>query len=317
MTGSGKAPVAVFAFNRADLLRRTLSSLRACVGLGDRRIVIYCDGPRHGVETDIAATKEVRAVAREWQGVSHVDIVASDHNRGLRPSIVSGVREILEQHSGVIVLEDDILVSRWFLQFMDLALERFAKVDRVWQVSGWSAPTGLRRPKSGFLRVPGCWGWATWKRAWDQYCDDSKILLEAIQAGDVSRFNIDDSYDYLTALRRNAEGVQNTWHVRWYASMFRQHAMAVYPGNSLTRNIGFDNRGTNCGADRTARRFLHQRMAWFGQVVPEASADPQESSTLARQLRYLFLWQRAVWGGSPLRTRLRLRLRGLFGSEWP
>lgn len=309
------APVAIFAFNRPDFLEKTLRALQKCYGLEDRRVIIYCDGARNGVDSDVVTTQQVRSVATLWGHGRFVEVVESSVNRGLRLSIISGVRQLADQHGRVIVLEDDILVSRWFLKFMDESLERFAEDERVWQVSGWSPPSGLLGGKSGFLRVPGCWGWATWKRAWDHYRDDAEALLQAIRSDDVTRFNIDDCYDYFTALQRNATGLQNTWQVRWYASMFLQRALAVYPGTSLARNIGFDLRGTNCGADATARRFLRQRLALFCPAVPVAAADLQESKGLAANLRQLFRWQSAVWTGASLKTRLRLHLRGMLGDS--
>jgi hypothetical protein len=220
---------------------------------------------------------------------------------------------MLEQHGRVIVLEDDLVTSPWFLRFMDEALEQFADIPNVWQVSGWSAPTGLTRLSSGFLRVPGCWGWATWKRAWDHYNDDAVSLLQRVLSADQHRFNIDGSYDYFNSLRENAVGSLNTWHVRWYASMFLQNALAVYPGVSLTRNIGFDSRGTNCASGRTTSIFTRQKVARHLPLLPAGVDAPAESPELLQAMRDLFLWQGRMWAMPPLRTRIWNRLRRLLG----
>lgn len=315
MIGSTRTPVAVFAFNRADMLRQTLRALEQCEDFEGRDVVVFCDGARAGVPEDQQSTARVRELAEKWACQSRAVLELRADNQGLRKSIISGVGRMVERYGRVIVLEDDLVTSRWFLRFMDQALDKFEQMTNVWQISGWSPPARFGNSRSGFLRVPGCWGWATWKRSWDLYNDDAASLLQKVLSADQHRFNIDGSYDYLTSLRLNAAGSLDTWHVRWYASMFLQNALAVYPGDSLTRNIGFDARGTNCQPGRTSALFTRQKLA---QRLPELPSDADsvaESHQLLNTLRELFLWQGKMWTVTPLRTRVWNRVRYLLGAR--
>ena len=307
------APVVIFAFNRPDLLLQTLTALEASSALGRRHVFIYCDGPRHSEEAKL--TERVAAIARTWLKKNRGSLFSCDLNRGLRQSITSGVSEIAAEYRSCIVLEDDIITAQAFLPYMDSMLELYENCPQVWQVSGWFAPGAKGKPAHGCLRVPGCWGWGTWHRAWDKYNDDANELSTRICEVDRMRFNIDDSYDYWSALKRNASGTLNTWQVRWYASMFLEGALAVYPGKSLTRNIGFDERGSNCRLGPVEKRLIKQDIRWKGPDSYSRLPAISECPSMLKQLRDFFLWQGKVWSTPRLTERLRTKIRRIMRRE--
>lgn len=308
-----RAPVAVFAFNRVDTLGKCLAALERCDDFQGREVVIFCDGARVNVVADTDAVQAVRMLSAEWAARFGAKVICSDENRGLRRSILFGVEQLVSKHGTVIVLEDDIVASPRFLRFMDLSLWKFADSSDLWQVSGWFPPTGSGSMRSGFLRVPGCWGWATWKRAWSEYCDDSGSLLSRIKPLEYEAFNLGGCYDYLGALARNASGLQNTWHVRWYASMFLQRKLTLYPARSLTRNIGFDSRGTNCGRDPSAKVLIKQHLSGKLPVLPDSTLPLQESPELLIAFQEFLVWQARVWQTPSLSVRIRNKVRRILG----
>jgi hypothetical protein len=309
------APVAVFAFKRPDYLKKTLASLGKCGGLLNREVVIFCDGARENVDGEKEATRVVQELAKKWVSARKGGrVVVSESNIGLRRAITFGVNQLIEEYGRVIVLEDDIIVSPAFLQYMDVSLGRFAEVERIWQVSGYFVPTSNAPIRPGCLSLPGCWGWATWERAWRHYIDDAELLLTRLPESDHHRFNVDGSYNYLDDLRRNAEGKMDTWHVRWYASMFLHNALAIFPGRSLTRNIGFDRRGTHCDSGSMAKTFVSQSLS---RQVPDLGAihEPYgECGVLREQMRRFFEWQNSVWSRTPIHIRLCARLKRIFAG---
>ena len=55
--------------------------------------------------------------------------------------------------------------------------------------------------------------------------------------------------DYLSKqLKKNLDGSMNTWFVKWHAVMLQKGALSLFPGRSLTNNIGFDDMATHCYA---------------------------------------------------------------------
>jgi hypothetical protein len=151
------------------------------------------------------------------------------------------------QHGAAIAVEDDLVLGPRFLEFMNAALERYAGEPSVMQISGYMYPCALRgAARSGFLPSISCWGWATWKRAWDQY-DPSLSGWPAISRDARKRraFDMDGAYDYSGMLARTSAGKVDSWGVVWYLSVFSRSGLVLYPRESLVTNTGFDNSGTH------------------------------------------------------------------------
>lgn len=288
-------PIAIFAFNRLDLLRATIKSLEGSEGFPGGPVFVFSDAARSHVSGEEEKVEALRRWLRVWCQRVNATLIEADSNQGLRRSIIGGVSSLLEQYERVIVLEDDIVVSRHFLPFMRQALTTYQNSSDVVQVSGYFIPHRKKVPNTGLLSVPACWGWATWRRAWKHYSDDAAGLLTQIPESDVHRFNIEGTYAYYDALRRNAEGTQNTWAVRWYASVFVRRGLTVYPGKSLTRNIGFEEGGTNCGAGTMARVFNHQKIQGVMPVPATEQLPLGENQRLRQVLADFYRWQQLQW----------------------
>ncbi len=301
----------MFAFNRADTLLVTLQRLQAARRFSGRPVYLFCDGPRTGREADQIAVAEVQQVLQRWGKTCSARLCFAERNRGLRASITGGVQTVLAEHDRVIVLEDDIVVSRSFLQYMDAALMQYRETPNIWQISGYFVPGFCLSRRVGFLRMPACWGWATWRDRWCNYNDNAVWLRDQVQAAGTPEFNVENSYHFFDELTRNAEGNLDTWHVRWYASMFLNQALAVFPPRSLTRNIGFDERGSNCHSGRMGEVYRLQSI-WNGQPqLPKAQLAGESPDLLRRQIQF-HKWQYAVWTNSTLTDRIANRLRRLF-----
>jgi hypothetical protein len=289
--------IAVFAFKRLDLLRKTLRSLEEAEGFPGGPLFVFSDAARSDVEGENQQVAELRKWLRNWCQVHNACLIEADANKGLRRSIVEGVSLLLRQYERIIVLEDDIIVSRCFLKFMWQALTTFGDNSDIYQVSGYFVPHRRRCPDIGLLGVPGCWGWGTWRRAWEHYNDNAVELLSRIPESEAHQFNIEGTYAYYEALRRNAEGVQNTWAVRWYASVFLRAGLVVYPGSSLTRNIGFEAGATNCDAGAMAPVFNKQQIHHSMSILEQAQASIGivEDKRLREVLADFYRWQQQQW----------------------
>lgn len=262
------APIALFCYNRPSHLLRTLDALRNNHGVERTRLYVFSDGPRSGEDAaDVAAVRDIVS-AIDWCG--GVEIVARPENIGLRASILSGVDRVLEECGRVVVLEDDIVTSPWFLTYMNDALERYAAVPEVMHVSGYYLPVdadGL--PQTLFYRPTSCWGWGTWKESWEQLERDAATLLAGLE-GRAHAFNLDGAYDFLNHLQLNLAGRISTWAIFWYASVFLAGGQCLHPSVSLTANIGHDGCGTNCkSTDSFDGALGTERITEFPDAVAE------------------------------------------------
>lgn len=101
-------------------------------------------------------------------------------------------------------------------------------------------------PNTFFLKITS-WGWGTWKRAWSCFNEDGAELLKLIKTSNSDySLNIDGLYDFTKMLEDQMVGRNDSWAIRWQASVFLHDGLTLYSAKSLARNIGLDNSGTHC-----------------------------------------------------------------------
>jgi hypothetical protein len=235
------APIALFVYNRPDLTRQTVEALLANTLANQTPLHVFSDAPRD--EAASPAVAEVRTYIRSIAGFKIVTIIERETNFGLARSIIDGVTRLCEECGCVIVMEDDLITSPHFLSYMNDALTRYEKEDRVMQISGhiFPVPEFSQREEALFLPFMTSWGWGTWVRAWKHF-DPSAQGWETIKMDSVlrNRFNLDGHYDYSTMLEQQMSGKVDSWAIRWHLSTFLRNGVALFPPQSLVRNIGLD-----------------------------------------------------------------------------
>lgn len=241
------APIALFTYNRPAHTERLFESLARWDGLADSPLHVYCDGPKHAAHAEsVARTREVV----DRHAPPHATIVKREENLGLARSIITGVTELCAGFGRVIVLEDDLVLSPHALDFLNAGLDRYAGDDDVMHVSAYMYPVLRQLPASFFYREATCWGWGTWARAWRHFDADAGALVTRIDEGGLrNAFNIEESMYFYQMLCKQRDGEIDSWAIRWYASMFLRNGLALHPGQSLVRNLGFDGSGVHCNVD--------------------------------------------------------------------
>lgn len=238
-------PIALFTYNRPIHTAAALESLSQCTRLDECHLHIYCDGPAKPEHS--AAVKESRQVVRDWETRLGAEVIERDVNLGLASSIISGVTELCDRHGRVIVLEDDLVVNRSFVDFMIQALDRYENEPKVYQISGYMFP--VEQPAATdafFLPLTTTWGWATWSRAWRSFDPDPSGAREFLRLGDRRRFDLDGAYPYSNMLEDRLQGKNDSWGILFWWSVFKANGLALHPRESLVWNGGFDNTGTHC-----------------------------------------------------------------------
>jgi len=239
-------PIVLFVYNRPDHTRQTLDALAANLLANESELFIYSDAPKNQEAAE--GVQAVRSLIKNVQGFKSVTVMERDKNWGLANSIIDGVTSIVNQYGKVIVLEDDMVTSPYFLTYMNDALNLYENDDRVASIHGYIYPVGKKLPDYYFFRGADCWGWAAWKRSWDIFNPDAQFLMNEIKSQKLERlFNFNNSYDYIGMLRAQIEDKISSWAIRWYASAFLADKYTLYPGISFVKNIGIDGSGTHCG----------------------------------------------------------------------
>lgn len=271
------APVIFFAYNRPEHTRRSLESLKANAEAEQTVLYIFCDGPKaNATEETKKRITEVRQVIREQQWCGQVEITEQDTNKGLAASVIEGVTDIVTRHGRCIVLEDDLIVSPFFLKYMNDALDAYVAEENVISIHGYTYPVGETLPETFFLRGADCWGWATWKRGWDLFePDSSKLYIELKRSKQLRAFNVNNTYDYVKMLKKHIRGENDSWAIRWHASAFMRNRLTMYPGRSLVTNAGTDGQGTNVTHDKHFAVQLSSGPVKVGNIKVEANREAQ------------------------------------------
>jgi GT2 family glycosyltransferase len=279
------APIVLFVYNRPDHTRRTLAALAANSLAAESDLIVYADGPKkpeHQASVDAA-----RELVRSTRGFKSVAIVERETNLGLANSIIAGVTEVCAARGRVVVVEDDLIVAPDFLMFLNAGLDRYRSEESVLQISGYGYPAhDQSAPKTFFLPMVSCWGWATWSRAWAAF-DPEMSALEKLDNDPVARrrFNVDDTYDYYGMACQQRQRKIDSWGIRWQLSLFARGGVVLYPRDSLVYNSGVDASGTH-GSGQTAfqRRFENRSIDISAVTWPKVVATDELAISQVKHL---------------------------------
>lgn len=300
------APILLFAYNRPNHLRNTIEALKGNAGAKQSDLFVYSDAPK--TDADRENVVEVRRMVHSITGFKSVTVTERQDNWGLARSIIDGVTTVVERYGRVIVLEDDLVVAPGFLSFMNNALETYKDEPRVGHIQACDFTKDASLPDTFLIKWTGSWGWATWQRAWRHFNPDGKALLKALeQRGLTRRFDFNGRYGYTRMLRRQTEGKNNSWAIRWNASLFLADILSLNVGRSLVQNEGFDGSGTNCGGGG-----LYASDLFMGEL-PVEKISPIEENEAAR-MAYVRYYARTNSFMAKAIRRIKRTLKGDFGA---
>lgn len=262
------APIVLFVYNRPQHTLKTLDALQSNIDSDQAEVIVYADGPKSGATDDVLEKiEETRKLFSRKFRFKNLTLIASDKNTGCANSIIHGISETLQAYSKAIILEDDIHTSPYFLRYCNLALDKYELREDVMAISGYVYPIRKKMKHSYFVRTGAAWGWATWARAWKQFSTEPVHLLDSIeqtgkksieQAGKKREFNFNNSYDFYKMLEQQRDGEIDAWCIRWYASIFLNNGLCLYPAETLTINIGQDGSGTHYTEKNNDPNFIQQ-----------------------------------------------------------
>ncbi len=240
------APIALFVYNRPQHTERTLKFLKQNLLAADSRLFIFSDGPKAAADED--PVKEVRALLKTVEGFKSVEVIERKVNMGLADSVIAGVNRLVKDYHQVIVFEDDLITSPHTLNYFNDALNRYRNEPKVMHIGAYMYNLKENNlPQSFFYRAATSWGWATWERAWDHFEPDIDQLIPQFTAKKRAAFSIDHTMNFWKQMQDFKNGKNNSWAIRWYASIFLKEGLTLNPSHSLVNNIGHDGTGVHSG----------------------------------------------------------------------
>ncbi|MDO9185454.1 MAG: sugar transferase [Bacteroidia bacterium] len=238
------APIILFVYKRLQQTQQTVEHLKLNKLAAESDLFIFSEYPKTAALTN--EVKKVRDYIKTIEGFKSITIVERPIFFGLAKSVIAGITSVFEKHDRVIVLEDDIVTSPSFLEFMNEGLEKYEFDNRIYSLTGYCYPPALLKiykeyDKDVFLLPRAAsWGWGTWKNRWlkadwavkdfDEFYKNRELQKKYdLTGGDKSRMLI-----------RQMKGEIDSWAIRWDYTHFKNNAFCVYPVKSLVNNIGLD-----------------------------------------------------------------------------
>lgn len=244
------APVVLFVYNRYEHTKRTVEALAQNYLAKETLLYIFSDGPKS--EKDFDSIYKVRGFLDSLGSIKDnfkdVVIEHAPSNKGLANSVIYGVTKIIETHKKVIVLEDDLLVTPDFLNFMNDSLNFYYNEKSIWSISGFNIPIKMPRSYNHDVYLSlrsSSWGWATWIDRWNTITWEESDYLQYIkQKKKLKAFNL-GGRDLSRMLIAQINNEIDSWAVKWCFNQFLQKKYTIYPVKSKVNNIGTDGSGTH------------------------------------------------------------------------
>ena len=281
------APIVLFVYNRPNHTKQVLEALLANELAHQSEIFIYSDAPKS--QNDEINVVEVRKYIKKISGFKNITIIEREKNFGLANSIIDGVGKVINKYGKVIVLEDDIVTSPNFLQFMNNALDFYSDNKSIMSISGYMYPCEIpysyKKDILLFNRFSS-WGWGMWSDRWNlinfDITENDKIFHDKNLQ---KQFNVGGE-DLYNMLLLQLQGKINSWAIRTALASALHNMVTVYPINSLVKNIGFDNSGIHCGETHVYDIVLDNM---FLPEVSNVSIDDNIGKIIRKKLKSLCL----------------------------
>ena len=240
------APIVLFVYNRPEHTRLTVEYLTNNKLAESSELFIFSDGAKN--ESDAGKVKKVRDFLKTIRGFKSVQITDREKNLGLANSVITGINEVFRFYNHIIVLEDDMISSPYFLKYMNNLLEFYEADLRIQSVTGYTFPIKIPENYEYDLYLSpraSSWGWGTWKNRWVDVDWEFKDYNNFIKNKTlVHNFN-QGGEDLTRMLKNQKEGKIDSWSIIWSYAHFKKNTYCIYPIKSKIKNIGTDLSGVH------------------------------------------------------------------------
>jgi hypothetical protein len=241
-----KTPVLFLIFNRPDVTFRVFEEIRKAQ---PEQLYIAADGPRQDKDGEGKKCEQARSIVNKIDWKCEVKTLFRDNNLGCRVAVSSAINWFFDNVEEGIIIEDDCLPDPSFFTFCQTLLEKYRDNEKIMHISGTNFQKGLKRGSASyyFSAMPMIWGWATWKRAWQQYsldlqglekCKIDGLFIEIFRKKYLADF-------YFNKLIQTKQGNINTWDYQWSFTIWKQRGICITPNINLISNIGFGTEATH------------------------------------------------------------------------
>ena len=258
-------PVLIIAYARPALTRQLLESLKSC---GIEKVYISLDGPKNNSIKQLQ--DEIRSTVAELESDNFKIIVRQNEaNLGVALGVIRALDWFFSQCREGIILEDDLVISKKFIEFCDWGLQEIKNFPKCLLVSGYVlSPFVTQNNEAFFCNYPMIWGWATNSERW-------LLIRELIIRKKVFEFRIIFNrrlqFWYVGAARANL-GFVDTWDTQLAYEFVNEFYYCLLPKTALVNNVGFDSSATHT---KKPPRIAIQELTDYLYTIPAKHIHPE------------------------------------------
>lgn len=284
-----EVPVIFIFFNRKQV---TMETLEAISKVKPKKLYLVSDGAREDKENEAKVVADLRNdVEKRIDWECEINKNYAESNMGCKRRVASGISWVFSQEEMAIIVEDDVVALPGFFYFCEELLIKYKDESRIYCISGHKVYDDYEIENSYiFSRHPNIWGWATWRRAWNQYNEDIEDWNKIKQSNVIENFyNQKVAKIYKKLLEKAYTGEVDTWDYIWTADVVKNNGLGIVPKTNLIKNIGFnDLDATHTKGDSPytfARQDLEFPLAHPKEIVRNKEYDRLALKQMEKELQ--------------------------------
>ncbi len=295
-------PILFLTYNRLNTTTQVFKSIRK---IQPKKLYISSDGPKPGrsEEDAIIEIRDFLCSNIDWE--CDLNTWFRNENLGCGPGVKASIDWFFSTEEKGIILEDDTVPVKSFFRYCQELLIRYQGDNRVGMISG-NNHFGISPTNSSYLfsRNKGCWGWATWRRAWKEMDYEMNWLKTEYRSAVLS--NMGYSSRSNVYWEENIKAILNdrvsAWDWQWYFSLAMNNQLSIFPKTNLVSNIGFGEGATHTTgfakeaylkAEDLSFPLMHPQYVlpfdWFDKKYEERIPVPSVSFPALRKFLKKFL----------------------------
>ena len=234
--------ICIFACNRVTGLKNLLRDIKKNINYQNYSYYFFVDIPKIKINSNIQNL--ILQIINKFKKKLKVKIIYRKKNLGLSKNIIKGINQVKQKYKKIIILEDDLRVSKSYINFMQKNLDKFENDKQIYSVTGYVFPKKIfnlrKKNKSIFLcKRPNSWGWATWSSKWNNVNFNNKKFINIYNKKGKAKILEDYGNDLEFILRDTLNGKINSWAIKWTIYHILNSKYCIFPFKSLVNEEGY------------------------------------------------------------------------------
>ncbi|MEJ7912488.1 MAG: hypothetical protein WKF70_04990 [Chitinophagaceae bacterium] len=288
MQSSFDIAILFLIFNRPDTTEQVFQQIRKA---RPTYLFVAADGPRGGVPGEKERCSKTRSIIDKVDWPCEVKTYFRNENLGCGPAVSTAITWFFNHVTEGIILEDDCFPDPSFFPYCQELLEKYRHTEHIKLIGGNNFQDGVLRGHGSyyFSHYPEIWGWASWRRVWQEYDFTMSGLEEGAESQVLQNLykSAEEHAYWRDKFFQTKKGIINTWDYQLVYSILKNKGLAISPQVNLVKNIGIDNNPTHVSL-RDSKKNLVNNTISFPLKHPDIMVDKE-----ADEYTFLQIYSRA------------------------